>query len=42
MADEFSRDGKSEGRTDAEVKDLQTQVRKLAVENDFLSEGLKR
>ena len=42
MADVFSRGGKSEGPTEAEVKELHAKIGRLAVENDFLSEGLKR
>jgi transposase-like protein len=42
MADVFSRGGKSEGPTVAEVKELHARIGRLAVENDFLSEGLKR
>ena len=42
MADVYSRGGKSEGPTEAEVKELHAKIGRLAVENDFLSEGLKR
>lgn len=41
MADVFAR-GKSTGITDAEVKDLHAKIGRLAVENDFLAQGLKR
>ncbi len=41
MADVFS-GGNQSGPTDAEVKDLHAKIGRLAVENDFLSEGLKR
>lgn len=42
MADVFSRGGEPEGQTHAEVKELHVKIGRLAVENDFLSEGLKR
>ncbi|WP_353346657.1 IS3 family transposase [Litorivita sp. NS0012-18] len=41
MADVFS-GGKQTGPTEAEVKDLHAKIGRLAVENDFLSEGLKK
>ena len=41
MADVFVR-GKSTGVTEAEVKELHAKIGRLAVENDFLSQGLKR
>ena len=41
MADVFS-SGEQICPTDAEVKDLHAKIGRLAVENDFLSEGLKR
>ena len=41
MADVFS-SGKQICPTDAEVKDLHAKIWRLAVENDFLSEGLRR
>jgi transposase-like protein len=41
MADVFAR-GKSTGVTEAEVKELHAKIGRLAVENDFLSQGLKR
>ena len=34
--------GKPEGPTEAEIKELHAKIGRLAVENDFLSEGLKR
>ncbi|WP_198005472.1 IS3 family transposase [Sulfitobacter sp. EE-36] len=40
MADVFS-GGKQSGPTEAEVKELHAKIGRLAVENDFLSEGLK-
>ena len=42
MADVFARGGKAEGPTQAEVKELHAKIGRLAVENDFLSQGLKR
>ncbi|WP_435988433.1 transposase [Sulfitobacter sp. SH24] len=42
MADVFSRGGKPEDQTEAEVKELHVKIGRLAVENEFLSEGLKR
>ena len=42
MAGVFSRGGNSEGPTEAEVKELHAKIGRLAFENDFLSEGLKR
>lgn len=42
MADVFSGGGKPAGPSEAEVKDLHAKIGRLAVENDFLSEGLKR
>ena len=41
MADVFAR-GQSTGVTEAEVKELHAKIGRLAVENDFLSQGLKR
>ena len=41
MADVLS-GGKQSGPTEAEVQDLHATIGRLAVENDFLSEGLKR
>lgn len=41
MADAFSC-GKQSGPTEAEVKELHAKVGRLAVENNFLSAGLKR
>jgi len=42
MADVFSGGGKPAGPSESEVKDLHAKIGRLAVENDFLSEGLKR
>jgi len=42
IADVFARGGKPEGPTEAEVKELHAKIGRLAVENDFLSGGLKR
>lgn len=42
MADVFAGGGKPAGPTEAEVKDLHAKIGRLSVENDFLSEGLKR
>ena len=33
--------GKQSGPTEAEIKELHAKIGRLAVENDFLSEGLK-
>jgi hypothetical protein len=41
MADVFS-GGKQSGPSEAEVKDLHAKTGRLAVENDFLLEGLKK
>ena len=41
LADVFSR-GQSPGISEAEVKDLHAKIGRLAVENGFLSQGLKR
>ena len=41
MADVFS-GGKQSGPTEAEIKELHAKIGRLAVENDFLSAGLKR
>jgi len=42
MADVFSGGGKPTGPSEAEVKDQHAKIGRSAVENDFLSEGLKR
>ena len=42
MADVFARGGKAEGPSDEEIKELHAKIGRLAVENDFLSQGLKR
>ena len=41
MADVFS-GGKQSGPTEADIKEVHAKIGRLAVENDFLSEGLKR
>ncbi|WP_106404309.1 IS3 family transposase [Thalassovita autumnalis] len=41
MADVFS-GGKQSGPTEADIKELHAKIGRLAVENDFLSEGLKK
>lgn len=41
MADVFS-GGKQSDPSEAEVKELHAKIGRLAVENDFLSEGLKK
>ena len=41
IADVFS-GGKHSGPTEAKVKELHAKIGRLAVENDFVSEGLKR
>lgn len=42
MADVFSRGGKGSGPSEAEIKELHAKIGRLVVENDFLSQGLKR
>jgi len=42
MADIFTKGGRPVGPTEAEVKDLHAKIGRLAVENDFLSQGLER
>lgn len=42
MADVFANGGKVEGPTEAEVKELHAKIGRLAVENDFLSAGLRK
>jgi transposase len=42
MADVFAKGDKPCGPTEAEVKHLHAKIGRLAVENDFLSQGLKR
>ena len=37
----FSGDGKTQGPRDSEIKDLHAKIGRLAVENDFLAQGLK-
>ena len=38
----FARGGKPQEPTAAEIKELHAKIERLAGENDFLSEGLKR
>lgn len=38
----FSEGGKSQGPSESEIKDLHAKIGRLAVENDFLAQGLKR
>lgn len=42
MADVFAKGGKPTGPTETEVKELHAKIGRLAVENDFLAQGLKR
>ena len=42
MADIFARSGKSDGVSDAEVKELHAKIGRLTIENDFLAQGLKK
>ena len=42
MAEVFAKGDKLNGPTEAEIKDLHAKIGRLAVENDFLSQGLKR
>ena len=42
MADVFSRGAKPTGASEADVKELHAKIGRLAVENDFLAQGLKR
>lgn len=42
MAEVFARGGKVDGVSEAEVKDLHARIGRLTIENDFLSQGLKR
>ncbi len=42
MADVFARGGKPTGVSEADVKELHAKIGRLAVENDFLAQGLKR
>lgn len=37
----FSEGGKPQGPSDSEIKDLHAKIGRLAVENDFLAQGLK-
>ena len=38
----FSSGGKAEGLSEAEIKQLHEKIGRLAVENEFLAQGLKR
>jgi len=38
----FSEGGKPQGASESEIKDLHAKIGRLAVENDFLAQGLKR
>ncbi len=38
----FSGDSKAQGPSESEIKDLHAKIGRLAVENDFLAQGLKR
>jgi len=38
----FARGGKSEGSTEAEIKELHATIGRLTVENDFFAQGLKK
>ena len=42
MADVFARGGKPEGPSEADAKELHARIGRLAVENDFSAQGLKR
>jgi transposase-like protein len=42
MADVFAKGGQASGPSEAEMKDLHAKIGRLAVENDFLAQGLKR
>ncbi|WP_272482575.1 hypothetical protein [Paracoccus indicus] len=42
MADVFVRGGKQESPADTEIKELHAKIGRLAVENNFFVEGLKR
>ena len=42
MADVFAKKGGATGPTEAEIKELHAKIGRLAVENDFLSQRLKR
>ena len=39
---DVSSGGKQSGPTEADIKELHAKIGRLAVENDFLSEGLKK
>ncbi len=38
----FSEGGRFQGPSESEIKDLHAKIRRLAVENEFLAQGLKR
>jgi transposase len=38
----FSGKGRPQGPSESEVKDLHAKIGRLAIENDFLAQGLKR
>lgn len=38
----FSGAGKSTGSSESEIKELHAKIGRLAIENDFLAQGLKR
>ena len=42
LADVFSKGGRSDTPTDAEINELHAKIGRLTIENDFLSQGLKR
>lgn len=42
LAGVFSKGGSSDTISDAEVKELHAKIGRLAIENDFLAQGLKR
>jgi transposase len=42
MADVFAKGDRPSGPSEAEIEDLRGKIGRLAVENDFLSQGLMR
>jgi hypothetical protein len=42
LADVFAKGDKLTGPTESEIKELHAKIGRLAVEKDFLSQGLKR
>jgi len=42
LADVFAKGGQASSPSEAEMKDLHAKIGRLAVENDFLAQGLKR